>query len=205
VDVWAVGILLYMLISGGQHPFLTAGGNLDKRALVKGSLDFGFKLGQLVGWAPKFSEAAQELCQRLMEPDPKKRLTVKQALKDPWLHKSASVGREVSREWSISVDSSIPVSIPELTGPAKEHFVSLQQQLIAAEREVRAAEEREVSLLHQLARRDDSAPGIDCRTGCGSVSTSCTTERGQRWIPWLSCEVKTNSPRVKIREQITVD
>merc|ERR1719326_1519882 len=41
VDVWAAGITMFMLMTGGKHPFVDSAGQLDEKRLSEGGLDFG--------------------------------------------------------------------------------------------------------------------------------------------------------------------
>jgi serine/threonine protein kinase len=93
-DMWAAGISMYMLMFGGRHPFLTANNQLDDRALCQGKMDFreaaqptgGFLDGLLGGarGSLRFSDKAREICSRMVQPDPARRITAEDALRDNW-------------------------------------------------------------------------------------------------------------------------
>lgn len=102
VDVWAAGISLYMLMTGGRHPFFDSRGQLDMKLLMQGSAVMEFStapkqeqswLGQLLEFedtpqaAPdrRFSDAARELCKMMVQPNPSTRITAEGALRSPWL------------------------------------------------------------------------------------------------------------------------
>eukprot|EP00930_Biecheleria_cincta_P037425 TRINITY_DN25686_c0_g1_i1.p1 TRINITY_DN25686_c0_g1~~TRINITY_DN25686_c0_g1_i1.p1 ORF type:complete len:384 (+),score=101.75 TRINITY_DN25686_c0_g1_i1:147-1298(+) len=171
VDVWAAGITLNMLLSGGQHPFLTYSGTLDMPRLLRGTMSFGGSgladLGDLVGLKSGYgvTEAAKALCRKMVEPDPMKRISIDEALQADWLNCPGSESDEEAN------------TVPELTDPARHLLMKLKQQLSVAEQQVKAAEEREVQLLARLARNDDrdvtmvfqSSPPR-CLTGCCSSS-----------------------------------
>jgi len=100
-DMWAAGISMYMLMFAGRHPFLTSNKQLNNNMLLQGRLDFreaaqaaagpvGFFDGLLGGGAAqkfnlRFSDKAREVCTRMVQPDPTRRMTAEEALKDPWL------------------------------------------------------------------------------------------------------------------------
>lgn len=145
VDVWAAGLTLNMLLSGGQHPFLTySGTSLDMPRLLRGTMSFGASgladLGDLVGLKSGYgvTEAAKALCRKMVEPDPMKRISIDEALQADWLNCHGTESAEAD-------------AVPELTDPARHLLIKLQQQLTHAEQQVKAAEEREVQLLARLA------------------------------------------------------
>eukprot|EP00930_Biecheleria_cincta_P043473 TRINITY_DN29851_c0_g1_i1.p1 TRINITY_DN29851_c0_g1~~TRINITY_DN29851_c0_g1_i1.p1 ORF type:complete len:613 (+),score=99.84 TRINITY_DN29851_c0_g1_i1:131-1840(+) len=82
VDDWAVGLMMFMLMTGGKHPFWNKK-QLDLRKLLTGKLVW--PMGGFFGCAKKhqYSPRAQEFCQKLATADPRKRMTCKQALDDP--------------------------------------------------------------------------------------------------------------------------
>mmetsp|Transcript_16855 Transcript_16855/g.47858 ORF Transcript_16855/g.47858 Transcript_16855/m.47858 type:complete len:379 (-) Transcript_16855:155-1291(-) len=81
-DVWATGVSMFMLMSGGRHPFLRAGVGVDMARLMQGAL--GFQDGGLLGsWGvggQRMSEEARSLCQDMVCPDPQRRLSSQTAL-----------------------------------------------------------------------------------------------------------------------------
>jgi len=93
VDVWAAGILMYMLMFGGQrHPFVSDSGQLDERMLAQGAkaLDFReFSGGGFFGFGAtsqlRWSEAARHLCGTLCDPAPARRITAEAALRNAWV------------------------------------------------------------------------------------------------------------------------
>eukprot|EP00418_Pyrodinium_bahamense_P045524 CAMPEP_0179201642 /NCGR_PEP_ID=MMETSP0796-20121207/100358_1 /TAXON_ID=73915 /ORGANISM="Pyrodinium bahamense, Strain pbaha01" /LENGTH=345 /DNA_ID=CAMNT_0020906205 /DNA_START=55 /DNA_END=1089 /DNA_ORIENTATION=+ len=101
VDMWAVGVSMYMVMFGGKHPFMDDDQHLDKKALLQGKLDFrdrssatGFLGFEGVGgMGLRFSEEARQLCRCLVEPDPHRRLPAQQAVCTPWLRSSSAPRR----------------------------------------------------------------------------------------------------------------
>mmetsp|Transcript_55226 Transcript_55226/g.103533 ORF Transcript_55226/g.103533 Transcript_55226/m.103533 type:complete len:381 (-) Transcript_55226:118-1260(-) len=172
VDVWAAGCTMHMLVSGGRHPFvkLTNGKKtLDMAKLHSGSLDFGVSmLGGLMGSTfQQASPQARSLCHRMVCPDAEKRLTAEQVLQDPWLKGAPDDAALVHARMS------------DNKGHA-EHFQKLQRQLAAAEKQLKEAEERELTLKSRLHGQDDSVMIVtipltlpECMKRCYSC-TSCT-------------------------------
>ncbi|CAK9034501.1 unnamed protein product [Durusdinium trenchii] len=164
VDVWAAGCTLHMLISGGRHPFVKGKSTLDMPNLLEGNLDFGLSMfGDLMG-----SETpARSLCRRMVCPDLKTRLTIEETLTDPWLQASVlDAGLQPSRV------------LQDLGGDPAERYQQLEQQLLLAEKQLKEAEERELSLKSKLQKQEDSVVLIsipitlpECMNRC----TSCTS------------------------------
>jgi len=90
-DVWAAGVTMYMVMTGGRHPFLSDGAHreqqLDERKLHAGSMDFSEGGSGFFGFAAGSSwcEAAKDCCRRMVEPDMARRATVQEALTHRWL------------------------------------------------------------------------------------------------------------------------
>ena len=76
VDMWAVGIITYIMLTG-VFPFH----HDDQNTLIRRICN------DPVVWNPKFrvSNAAKEFVESLLQKDPSKRLTVAQALKHPFI------------------------------------------------------------------------------------------------------------------------
>ena len=77
VDIWSIGILMFMLLNYGKHPFY-----------VKGELkkDFNKKIENCkITFYNKISPMAKHLIFKLLEPNPSWRYTAAQALKHPWI------------------------------------------------------------------------------------------------------------------------
>lgn len=72
VDMWSIGILMYMLISGGTHPFYKSGMNLQEYCDV-------LKKSPKVKYSNKFSKIAQNLVDKLLQFETIKRYNVYQA------------------------------------------------------------------------------------------------------------------------------
>jgi len=84
VDVWALGICLYVLLSG-VHPYQQAD---DEKMLdmIERGVWPGWK--SAVTWA-KISDDAKDLVRNMMNPNSKERLTVNACLEHPWIQGNA--------------------------------------------------------------------------------------------------------------------
>lgn len=99
VDVWAMGVSMYMLMFGGQHPFMNDRGALLLGNLTRGVLDFScssagggtggsgfFGFGAAPApVAQRFSQEARSLCQQMVDPNPRQRIKASATLRNPWL------------------------------------------------------------------------------------------------------------------------
>ncbi|KAE8728688.1 Calcium-dependent protein kinase 21 [Hibiscus syriacus] len=85
VDIWSAGVILYILLSG-VPPFWaeTEKGIFD--TIIEGKLDF-----ESQPW-PSISDSAKDLVRKMLNMDPKKRITSAQVLEHPWMR----VGGEAS-------------------------------------------------------------------------------------------------------------
>ncbi|TMW66284.1 hypothetical protein Poli38472_004049 [Pythium oligandrum] len=79
VDIWALGVIVYVLLCGCL-PFNDDGGRIanEKAARAK----FGLRYPR---WASGLSDSAKDLLQHLLEVDATKRYTAEQALAHPWV------------------------------------------------------------------------------------------------------------------------
>ena len=77
VDIWSIGILMFMLLNNGKHPFYIKGDNRQ---------DFVKKIQECkIIFYNKVSPMAKHLILKLLEPNPSWRYTGSQAIKHPWI------------------------------------------------------------------------------------------------------------------------
>ena len=77
VDIWSIGVLMFILLNKGKHPFYIKG---DKRKDVAKKI----KLGKIYFYE-NISRHAEHLIHKLLEPNPSWRYTASQANKHPWI------------------------------------------------------------------------------------------------------------------------
>ena len=77
VDIWSIGILMYILLNKGKHPFYSKGDTEEEiaRKIKEGKINFNEKI----------SPMAKHLIMKLLEPNPSWRYTASQAMKHPWI------------------------------------------------------------------------------------------------------------------------
>ncbi|KAK8595967.1 hypothetical protein V6N13_000635 [Hibiscus sabdariffa] len=77
-DIWSIGVMLYILLSG-VPPFWAESENGIFTAILRGHVDFSS-----APW-PKISAQAKDLVKKMLTLNPKQRLTAVQVLKHPWI------------------------------------------------------------------------------------------------------------------------
>ncbi|KAK9692336.1 hypothetical protein RND81_09G257300 [Saponaria officinalis] len=78
VDVWSAGVILYILLCG-VPPFWAETEQGVAQAIIRSVVDF-----KRDPW-PRVSDNAKDLVKKMLDPDPKKRLTAQGVLDHPWL------------------------------------------------------------------------------------------------------------------------
>ncbi|KAK4607440.1 hypothetical protein RGQ29_001327 [Quercus rubra] len=78
VDIWSVGVMLYILLCG-VPPFWAEAEQGIFNAILRGHIDFTSD-----PW-PSISPAAKDLVRKMLNSDPKQRLTAFQVLNHPWI------------------------------------------------------------------------------------------------------------------------
>ncbi|KAL0728239.1 hypothetical protein Bca4012_024332 [Brassica carinata] len=77
-DIWSIGVMLYILLCG-VPPFWAESENGIFNAILKGHVDFSSD-----PW-PSISPQAKDLVKKMLNSDPKQRLTAAQVLNHPWI------------------------------------------------------------------------------------------------------------------------
>ncbi|KNA18999.1 hypothetical protein SOVF_065580 [Spinacia oleracea] len=78
IDVWSAGVILYILLCG-VPPFWAETEQGVAQAIIRSVVDF-----KRDPW-PKVSDNAKDLVKKMLDPDPKTRLTAQEVLEHPWL------------------------------------------------------------------------------------------------------------------------
>lgn len=78
VDVWSAGVILYILLCG-VPPFWAETEQGIAQAIIRSVVDF-----KRDPW-PKVSPNAKDLVKKMLEPDPKRRLSAQEVLDHPWV------------------------------------------------------------------------------------------------------------------------
>ncbi|PUZ71520.1 hypothetical protein GQ55_2G319400 [Panicum hallii var. hallii] len=88
IDVWSAGVILHILLCGFP-PFWGDSDEKIAQSILRGGINL-----QRDPW-PKVSQKAKDLVRKMLDPDPRTRLTAKQVLEHPWL-KNADKASNVS-------------------------------------------------------------------------------------------------------------
>ncbi|KAK3000285.1 hypothetical protein RJ639_023770 [Escallonia herrerae] len=78
VDVWSAGVIVYILLCG-VPPFWAETEQGVAQAIIRSVVDF-----KRDPW-PKVSDNAKDLVKKMLNPDPKQRLTAQEVLDHPWI------------------------------------------------------------------------------------------------------------------------
>ena len=77
IDIWSIGILMFMLLNKGKHPFYIKGDRREKIADKIKNVKLKFY--------EKITPLAKHLILKLLEPNPSWRYTASQAIRHPWI------------------------------------------------------------------------------------------------------------------------
>ena len=83
-DIWSVGVLLYLLVSG-IPPFDGSNDNEILHKVLKGEFNFNYQPFKAV------SSECKDLIKKLLVLNPDRRLTAQEALNHPWFYKASKI------------------------------------------------------------------------------------------------------------------
>jgi len=106
VDVWAMGVLMYLLVTG-VYPFEDpAHPNSVSHTLQN------VRAGRMRPFPDDVSPELQELIKHMLQREPQKRITLRQVSQHPWVRKNAMIhARKIGRP-ELSTDESGEVPVP---------------------------------------------------------------------------------------------
>ncbi|XP_024012406.1 LOW QUALITY PROTEIN: calcium-dependent protein kinase 7 [Eutrema salsugineum] len=78
IDVWSAGVILYILLCG-VPPFWAETEQGVAQAIIRSAIDF-----KRDPW-PRVSDSAKDLVRKMLEPDPRKRLSAAEVLEHSWI------------------------------------------------------------------------------------------------------------------------
>jgi len=173
VDVWALGVSMHMVVCRGQHPFIGENGELLTNALLRGDISFGqkFFLGIAVGTSTKLSEPAMELCRRMVEVQPSRRITANIALRNPWFHQA------VPAPPTPNLDSHAIRSSPDLW----QHRNTPTESELGPRDLRRATTAPAHGLDGRLGADSRAGTGALCRMNCGRMAARGLTAKGRQF------------------------
>lgn len=138
-DVWALGLCIYYLSTSSRHPFLDSSGQLVEALLLSGHLSFGDdqfsswdgliqslreNMGAGAAQAPVDNTELRYLCNSLVTPSMKTRMTAGAALQLPWINCGANLRQK----------QSVPPPIPLRRFVSCETALQQQPHMLAANR-----------------------------------------------------------------------
>lgn len=91
VDMWSIGIIIYILLTG-CFPFWSENVQTLYQKIMNGAYRWPTK--------PAVSDSAKDLVRRLLEKDPKKRMTATECLTHPWITGAGAPAAPAERNWS---------------------------------------------------------------------------------------------------------
>ena len=143
VDIWSIGILMYMMISGGDHPFYKSGMNGDIYwKILESSAEIKFD-------DSKFSKISKDLIGKMLNFETIQRYNIDQALKHPWITRI--------NETSIPITFNDVFKTMEIEDKLRQTFKLIFWAVIVVRNneEEKNTEKGYVKLLHKVSKAID--------------------------------------------------
>jgi serine/threonine protein kinase len=181
VDVWAIGVLTYTLLSG-VPPFIDDTHQQIQKRVMSGKLEF----------TPDYlwedvSASAKDIIKRMLSVDPADRMTAEQLLKHPWLSSSKTTQATLRKLelahsfWNTSFDQNrITQNLASQIAKGTElvHTLILEQKLLKKLRaKMRIAKGKGRSMDDVSSEDEDDEDDRDSYAPAGSISLPAETER----------------------------
>ncbi|XP_042303124.1 serine/threonine-protein kinase 33 isoform X2 [Sceloporus undulatus] len=162
-DVWSVGVIMYMLLSGGP-PFIAGSEEKLFEVIKKGDLQFKHLIWQSV------SEAARNVLQQLLKVDPAHRFTANELLDCQWITGETHIVQrqfnvlELMKKWNQSSSTEggeTSISESDLNGSSS---TTQQEEICEGQNS-------------PVSSNGNSDPNIDTETESGSSKPSTPTKQ----------------------------
>ncbi|KAM6462783.1 serine/threonine-protein kinase 33 isoform 3-T4 [Liasis olivaceus] len=163
-DVWSIGVIMYMLLSG-EPPFMASSEEKLFEVIKKGDLHFKHSVWQSV------NKAAKNVLQLLLKVDPAHRITANELLDCQWITGETDIVQrpfnvlELMKKWNSSSSSTQSAEVGDLEDGLNGASPASQQE------DIREGQDSPVS------SNGNSDPNIETETESGSSKPSTPTKQ----------------------------
>jgi len=169
-DVWSMGVILYAMVTG-EHPWNISNTSIMLRQILKGAYTI-----------PAFvSSACKDLITKMMQVNPKDRITVDDVMKHPWLKAAAKSKLKIPTIKPKTDLSSLPplsgLTIAEISEASAQSSQRSESGIISPFEDGDGGE----SSLPKLSIRSSSL--LNLRSGKVSLETNANTSSRKRVTP----------------------
>jgi serine/threonine protein kinase len=112
IDVWALGIIVFVLLCGCL-PFDDDSSRITSEVVARKKFALRFPR-----WASNLSPSAKELLQKLLDVNPKTRITAEEALRHPWVTGVKAAPNNYLQSPSVLQERRKDMKSPAVAGPA---------------------------------------------------------------------------------------
>jgi len=132
IDIWALGIIVFVLLCGCL-PFDDDSSRITSEVVIKKKFALRFPR-----WASNLSEPAKDLLTKLLDVDPKTRITAENALRHPWVSGESAAPNNYLQSPSMLGGR----QKREAPSPVAPHMQTMHNKLVQANSECAKANER---------------------------------------------------------------